>query len=115
MSKKETDNLDALSKKIAEAKGVDPETQKPTTSKDDSRQGAQAGVELIAAVGVFTAIGYGLDQYFDTQPLWMLVCMLLGMITGFYNVYRTINNIPPAVGYGSKSLKDEDTDKKEAD
>lgn len=71
-----------------------------------ARQGIQAGVELVAAIFLPTAIGYMIDGHFDTRPLFMLILFFLGICTGFYNVYRISRNMGTAVGV-EKNKKDE--------
>lgn len=85
-------DLDKLAEKIKVAKGDEPE-------ETPDNNGAQTGIELVASIAVCTAIGYSIDQYFETKPLWLIIFLFLGVFVGFYNVYRTINNISPAVGY----------------
>lgn len=94
-------DLEELEAKIKKAKGEDPATlQKKQAAKVDteSRQGVQAGLELVAAIGVSTAMGYGLDQWLETKPLFLIIFLLLGIATGFYNVYRISQNLGTAVG-----------------
>ena len=46
--------------------------------------------ELIAAIVVGSGIGYGLDCFFSTSPLFMIIFLLLGSIAGFLNIYRIV-------------------------
>lgn len=47
-----------------------------------------AGLELGIAVGVGVVGGMYLDRRLDTSPWLMLVGVLLGVGSGFYNLYR---------------------------
>ncbi len=38
-------------------------------------------------------IGYLLDRELDTLPIFTVGCMLLGIATGFYMYFRTINRL----------------------
>lgn len=102
-------DLARLNEKLLKARGEDKETlQKKEAEELDgqARQGIQAGVELVGAIFLPTAIGYFIDGYFDTRPLFMLILFFLGICTGFYNVYRISQNMGTAVGV-KKNKKDE--------
>ena len=48
----------------------------------------QLSVELVAGVFVGGLIGWALDGWLGTSPLFLLVFLLLGMAAGFLNVIR---------------------------
>src|SRR5262245_2170839 len=50
--------------------------------------GLRVGVELVSALVVAVAIGYGLDRLFGTKPILMAVFVLLGGAAGILNVWR---------------------------
>lgn len=50
--------------------------------------GMRVGVELVSALVVAVAIGWGLDWVFGTKPILMAVFVLLGGAAGVLNVYR---------------------------
>jgi ATP synthase protein I len=52
--------------------------------------GLQVGVELVAGVAGGGLIGYGLDRWFETWPLWFIVFFFLGAAAGMLNAYRHI-------------------------
>lgn len=102
-------DLTRLNERLLKARGEDKETlQKKEAEERDgqARQGIQAGVELVGAIFLPTAIGYFIDGYFETRPLFMLILFFLGICTGFYNVYRISRNMGTAVGV-KKNKKDE--------
>ncbi len=51
---------------------------------------AGASYALIGAVIVFGLIGYYLDNRFNSQPWFLLGGILLGIISGFYQLAKTI-------------------------
>ncbi len=57
------------------------------------------GVELVSAIAVGTAMGWGLDYWLGTRPWLMLVFILLGGAAGMLNVYKTASGMSGAVGY----------------
>ena len=50
--------------------------------------GLRLGVEMVSALVVAIAIGYGLDRYFGTRPILLLVFLPLGIAAGILNVWR---------------------------
>jgi ATP synthase protein I len=44
--------------------------------------------EFVAAVMVGTALGWGVDRFFGTSPIFLILFLLLGAAAGFWNVYR---------------------------
>jgi ATP synthase protein I len=51
-------------------------------------KGLRAGIELVSALIVGGAIGYGLDWWLGTRPILMGIFLLLGAIAGVMNVVR---------------------------
>lgn len=99
-----SDDLEKLNQKLLKARGLDQESLKKKEEEQketESKQGIQAGIELVGAIFLPTAIGYMLDQWLDTQPAFMLILFFLGICTGFYNVYRITQNMGTAVGVKS--------------
>ncbi|MEJ0016256.1 MAG: AtpZ/AtpI family protein [Acetobacteraceae bacterium] len=50
--------------------------------------GLRVGIELVSALVVAVAIGYGLDYLFGTKPILTAVFVLLGGAAGVMNVWR---------------------------
>lgn len=81
-------------------RGLDPA---PGPAPLDKRQasalgvGLRVGVELVSALVVATAIGWGLDRWFGTMPLMICLFVLLGGAAGVLNVWRAMR---PANGRG---------------
>lgn len=49
--------------------------------------------EVIVVVGVFTALGYFLDLWLGTNPIFLIVFILVGVFAGIYNLIRKINKV----------------------
>lgn len=72
-------------------------------SRNDDRNFKQLGVFITIpfvlsvppVVGWF--LGSYIDQFFDTKPFIMYVCIFVGMLSGFAEVYRMIKR------YGNES------------
>lgn len=61
--------------------------------------GVRVGVEMVSALVVAVAIGWGLDWLFGTKPILMAVFVLLGGAAGVLNVWRMFApKRPPASG-----------------
>lgn len=80
-------DIEDLDAKIQAVKNAKAKPEK------EDRSGMQAGIELFVAMLVFGAIGYFIDQWQGTKPLFMITLFFLGVIVGFYNIYRISNNI----------------------
>jgi len=52
--------------------------------------GARVGVELVSAMAVAVAIGWGLDHWLHTLPLFLILFVLLGGAPVFANVWRMV-------------------------
>ncbi len=98
------DDLDDLGARLNQARKepIDP----TRIEKDNNNEKGNAlslafrvGVELISAVAIGTAIGWGLDKWLDTRPWLMLVFIILGGAAGVMNVYRMASGFGYAVGY----------------
>ena len=50
--------------------------------------GLRVGIEMVSALVVAVAIGYGLDYLFGTRPILTAVFVLLGGAAGVLNVWR---------------------------
>ncbi|MBL4790815.1 MAG: AtpZ/AtpI family protein [Kordiimonadaceae bacterium] len=46
------------------------------------------GVELVAGTGVGAFMGFWIDKWFGTAPLFLIVLLILGFATGVRNVIR---------------------------
>jgi F0F1-type ATP synthase assembly protein I len=48
------------------------------------------GLELAVAVVLFLFVGYKLDAWRGTEPRYLVVGGLLGIVVGFYNAFRRL-------------------------
>lgn len=48
---------------------------------------SSVGISLVASILIGLAMGVYLDRWLDTRPLFTLVMLLIGIISGFRNVY----------------------------
>ena len=84
---KKSDDLDTRLK-IAKSKLENSEI------KTDRKKGVflgnafKLGTELVAAVAVGSIIGFILDNWFGTKPLFIILFFLFGSAAGIYNVIK---------------------------
>lgn len=75
--------------------------------------GLRAGAELVTSIAAGGLIGYGLDHWLGTKPIFLIAMLVLGVITGFVSVWRTTQNIGYQVGYKSVIKDDVNTTRDE--
>ena len=71
----------------------------------------RAGVELVAAFVVALGIGWLLDTWLGTKPLFLVVFFFLGAATAFMNVMRVARGMGLQIGFpksGENQAADED-------
>ena len=104
-----------LQKLDAELKAARAEYEKDYNPKPDDEEnvsvGARAGAELVGSIIGGALIGYAIDYYFETSPIFFLTFILLGVATGFYNIYKITMNVGTSVGF--KGLKNYQKDAKQ--
>ena len=71
------------------------------------------GIEFASAVAVFTVIGYYIDRHYDSSPTALLICILLGLVGGMYNLIR--ESLAATKDFGKDSSKKDDDDQQKED
>lgn len=79
--------MDDLEKRIKVAK---KKLEKPKRDGIDSSSGMTLVIDLISGVAVGGFLGYTVDQYFETAPLFIIMFIMLGTVAGFYIFYKHI-------------------------
>ncbi len=50
------------------------------------------GLQLFITIGLFAWLGYKMDYFWnDGKPLYIIIMIFLGVIGGFYNFYKAVN------------------------
>ena len=72
-----SDNLDIKRKKKISGYGV----------------GMKISLDLISPIVVGFFIGITIDNFFSTKPIFLVIFLVLGIIAGFYNLYKSAQKI----------------------
>ena len=55
--------------------------------------GMKMSLDLISSIIAGGLIGWGIDIFFSTKPIFFIVFLLLGIVAGFFGLYKTVRNI----------------------
>ncbi len=55
--------------------------------------GFRVATDMVSGVLVGVFIGYQLDSFFNTKPIFLLIFIVIGMAAGIINVIRTANRL----------------------
>lgn len=45
-------------------------------------------LDLVANVAVAGTLGYFIDRWLETMPIFFIICLMFGMASGIYTLYR---------------------------
>ncbi|MBL8630112.1 MAG: AtpZ/AtpI family protein [Rhodospirillaceae bacterium] len=62
--------------------------------------GFKIAAELVASVLVGAGLGYFLDQWLETKPVFLIAMIFLGFAAALMNIYRIVKGMDQAVGLG---------------
>ena len=92
---------DDLNDRIAKAQAELDAQARPRT-KEPMGKGMSLGfrmaADFVAAIIVGAVLGWGIDALLHSSPWGLVVCLMLGFVTGVWNVVRAAqaaNNAPP--------------------
>ena len=55
--------------------------------------GVKIGLDLVSTIVVAVLIGLGIDKIFSTHPIFFIIFLLLGIISGFYSVIKSMSKL----------------------
>ena len=84
--------LKGLDARLKKARG-DQAPSAPQAATSGYAQGLRLSMEMVAAVAVGGGIGWFLDRWIETSPLFLLIFLVLGLAAGIRNVYQTANRL----------------------
>ena len=110
-----TDKTSSLADRISALETRKSKLQEKTARAHMPAEGmALAGrvaTELVAGIVVGGALGWALDEFFGTSPLWLVVLFFLGAIGGMMNVWRLATGRGMAAGYFEDHVASDDDNK----
>ncbi len=53
--------------------------------------GLKFSLDLISPIIMGILIGTGCDKFFSTKPIFFLIFLLLGIVAGFWNIFKSAN------------------------
>lgn len=91
-------DIDELGARIAKVTSVKEEEAKRVRSRA-GHTGTQAGVEFVVSIVVGGYLGYLLDQWLGTTPLFLILLFFVGCGAGFMTIFRANKQMGSAIGY----------------
>src|SRR6478672_5388691 len=103
----EPENLRALGERIEALRRQDAPKQKPN-APTAGEIGLRFATELVSAVIVGAAIGWGLDWLFGTRPILTIVFFIVGAGAGIINVNRASREITERTAAAARAAEAEE-------
>lgn len=103
-------SLEDLDARLKKARGEDT-SRPPQASMSGYAQGVRLSLEMVAAVVVGGGIGWFLDKWLDTIPLFLLIFLALGLVAGIRNVYQAANRLNSKYATGEDPSQRDDNHK----
>jgi ATP synthase protein I len=88
-------SLKALDDKIKSARKAVTEPDHPATKS--TSYGMRAGLDMVSGVAVGAGVGYALDRWLNTMPLFLLICLGLGTAAGVKLLMETARRASAAL------------------
>lgn len=109
-------SLDDLETRLKAARGdTDKEDGPPGRGTQSGLgQGLRIGIEMVVSVAVGAGVGYFIDNWAGTTPLFMIVFLFLGFAAGIMNVLRIARGLDEAVGFGRAMREKEERERNAA-
>jgi hypothetical protein len=63
------------------------------TRRGDAASAYSLGFEMACAVAGFVLVGVWIDRHYRSGPWGTLICLVLGLIGGFYNLFRGVSRM----------------------
>lgn len=69
---------------------IEKHTAKPKTTVNQATKGYAAVMHVVSGILVGALMGYGIDHFANTLPVFTAILIPLGMIAGFKNMIRAL-------------------------
>ena len=83
-------NLEKFKERL---KNIEENRYKKKTKPQGLGIGMKISLDLISPIIVGILIGLGFDKIFSTKPVFFLIFLLLGIITGFIGVIKSMKSL----------------------
>ena len=87
-----------LSKRIDDAL-AEKDNKQTFKNQDSLNIYYRVGTELLAGLIIGAGIGWALDQWINTTPLFLIIFFTLGGIAGIYNLWRVLTGKGLNIGF----------------
>ena len=87
-SDKKHDDL-SLEERITQAQQSYDNKHKITEPQSGAGAGMRMAIELVSIIGVSFYLGYWFDKWLGTKPLFIILMFFIGIVAGFWQIYRT--------------------------
>lgn len=95
-------DLDDLADKISDARAQNQRDIKRTPAASMVGLAYRLMVEVIAGIGVGAFIGWWLDKWLNTSPIFLLVLLFLGLIAGVMGSVRAAQEMRQKIDRADK-------------
>ena len=65
----------------------------------------RVGTELLAGLIIGAGVGWTIDNWIDTTPLFLIIMFILGGVAGIYNLWRVLTGKGLKMGFFNKKEK----------
>ncbi len=108
-NKNKSKNFDSLSERIANFEAIMTNEKKKQSPAQMPVAGlALAGrvaTELVAGIAVGTFLGWLIDRWLETTPVFMLILFFFGAAGGLMNIWRLLTGRGMSAGYFNENKK----------
>ena len=91
--KKPSDSTQDIKNRIQDFKDIHEDTTPKTPQNQGMGVGLRMATDMVAGVLVGLFVGYNLDSWLNTKPLFLLIFLIIGMVAGLLNVIRTAHRL----------------------
>ena len=112
-TQKDNERLAEINQRLDKLQEQRDENDRPSRSALPEGTAAIIGrvaTELVAGIVVVSFVGWALDRWLDTSPLFLLVMFFMGAIAGMMNVWRVFTGRGLAAGYFGEHKNSSDKD-----
>ena len=83
-------NLEKFKERL---KNIEENRYRKKTKPEGLGIGMKISLDLISPIIVGILIGLGFDKFFSTKPVFFLIFLLLGILTGFISVIKSMKSL----------------------